>query len=131
MIRHKEEIMNDIKKTLKIASTLEVVLGTLHLLSLMFLLEKELLNALTPLGKGLLFGVDGLLILLGIIGLLAKQKKSLIAIILGIITIIVQMLQAFALMSSSHNFIVVFLSCILLFVTIQYIGDNIKIYKKK
>lgn len=131
MIRHKEEIMNDIKKTLKIASTLEVVLGTLHLLSLMFLLEKELLNALTPLGKGLLFGVDGLLILLGIIGLLSKQKKSLIAIILGIITIIVQMLQAFALMSSSHNFIVVFLSCILLFVTIQYIGDNIKIYKKK
>ena len=126
MIRHREEIMNDIKKTLKIASTLEIVLGTLHLLSLMFLLEKELLNALTPLGKGLLFGVDGLLILLGIIGLLSKQKKSLIAIILGIITIIVQMLQAFALMSSSHNFIVVFLSCILLFVTIQYIGDNIK-----
>ena len=123
--------MNDIKKTLKIASTLEIVLGTLHLLSLMFLLEKELLNALTPLGKGLLFGVDGLLILLGIIGLLAKHKKSLIAIILGIITIIEQMLQAFALMSSSHNFIVVFLSCILLFVTIQYIGDNIKIYKKK
>lgn len=123
--------MNDIKKTLKIASTLEIALGALHLLSLMFLLEKELLNALTPLGKGLLFGVDGLLILLGIIGLLAKQKKSLIAIILGIITIIVQMLQAFALMSSSHNFIVVFLSCILLFVTIQYIGDNIKIYKKK
>lgn len=131
MIRHREEIMNDIKKTLKIASTLEIVLGTLHLLSLMFLLEKELLNALTPLGKGLLFGVDVLLILLGIIGLLSKQKKSLIAIILGIITIIVQMLQAFALMSSSHNFIVVFLSCILLFVTIQYIGDNIKIYKKK
>lgn len=131
MIRHREEIMNDIKKTLKIASTLEIVLGTLHLLSLIFLLEKELLNALTPLGKGLLFGVDGLLILLGIIGLLSKQKKSLIAIILGIITIIVQMLQAFALMSSSHNFIVVFLSCILLFVTIQYIGDNIKIYKKK
>lgn len=97
----------------------------------MFLLEKELLNALTPIGKGLLFGVDGLLILLGIIGLLKKQEKSLLAIILGILTIIIQVLQAFALMSSSHNFIVVFLSCILLFVTIQYIGDNIKIYKGK
>lgn len=123
--------MNDIKKTLKIASTLEIGLGALHLLSLMFLLEKELLNVLTPLGKGLLFGVDGLLILLGIIGLLKKQEKSLLAIILGILTIIIQVLQAFALMSSSHNFIVVFLSCILLFVTIQYIGDNIKIYKGK
>lgn len=123
--------MNDIKKTLKIASTLEIVLGALHLLSLMFLLEKELLNVLTPLGKGLLFGIDGLLILLGIIGLLKKQEKSLLAIILGILTVIFQVLQAFALMSSSHNFIVVFLSCILLFVTIQYIGDNIKIYKGK
>ena len=123
--------MNDIKKTLKIASTLEIGLGALHLLSLMFLLEKELLNVLTPLGKGLLFGVDGLLILLGIIGLLKKQEKSLLAIILGILTVIIQVLQSFALMSSSHNFIVVFLSCILLFVTIQYIGDNIKIYKGK
>lgn len=123
--------MNDIKKTLKIASTLEIALGALHLLSLMFLLEKELLNVLTPLGKGLLFGVDGLLILLGVIGLLKKQEKSLLAIILGILTVIFQLLQAFALMSSSHNFIVVFLSCILLFVTIQYIGDNIKIYKGK
>lgn len=123
--------MNDIKKTLKIASTLEIGLGALHLLSLMFLLEKELLNVLTPLGKGLLFGIDGLLILLGVIGLLKKQEKSLLAIILGILTIIIQVLQAFTLMSSSHNFIVVFLSCILLFVTIQYIGDNIKIYKGK
>ena len=66
--------MNDIKKTLKIASTLEIALSALHLLSLMFLLEKELLNALTPIGKGLLFGVDGLLILLGVIGLLKKQE---------------------------------------------------------
>lgn len=123
--------MNDIKKTLKIASTLEIALGALHLLSLMFLLEKELLNVLTPLRKGLLFGVDGLLILLGVIGLLKKQEKSLLAIILGILTVIIQVLQAFALMPSSHNFIVVFLSCILLFVTIQYIGDNIKIYKGK
>ena len=97
----------------------------------MFLLEKVLLNVLKPLGKVLLFSVDGLLILLGIIGLLKKQEKSLLAIILGILTVIIQVLQAFALMSSSHNFIVVFLSCILLFVTIQYIGDNVKIYKGK
>lgn len=70
--------MNDIKKTLKIASTLEIALGALHLLSLMFLLEKELLNALTPIGKCLLFGVDGLLILLGVIGLLKKTRKIII-----------------------------------------------------
>ncbi len=131
-------IMEQIKMNLKFVSVIEIILAILHFIIIRFLLgkvgnidvstiqaEKDLIGLIC------LYGIDLLLLIAGVVGYLNYNKKSILTVIFGTLAILAEVWNLYTTASSGVNYFVIFTSCLLVCVQVEYLSDAIKLLISK
>lgn len=126
--------MNNLTKNVKTASIIQIVLGVITVIITQFLLKNgdATSSGLSTSGMflqlGLIYAGAALQILAGIVGLASMNKKSLLAVILGVLIYIPQLWNLFA-TRNSISLIVVHI--VLLVITYYYVHSVYQNYKSR